>query len=106
MKQVSLIIQARYNSSRLPGKILLSINEKTFLEHLIDRLKNVKNKEKLIVATADSSDCNIIYDFCKNHNILCYRGSEQDVYSRFYETSKEYNIDHICRITSDKIQST
>lgn len=101
MKKVSLVIQARYNSSRLPGKILLKINDKTFLEHLIDRLSNLKNYDKIIIATANTSDCDIIYDFCNNNNILCHRGSEEDVYGRFFETSKKYNIEHICRITSD-----
>ena len=101
MKKISLVIQARYNSSRLPGKILLKVNDKTFLNLLIDRLNNIKNRDKIIIATANTPDCDIIYNFCKNHNILCYRGSEEDVYSRFFEASQKYNIEHICRITSD-----
>ena len=34
-----LIIQARVFSSRLPGKVLLSLGDKTVLEFLINNLK-------------------------------------------------------------------
>ena len=45
-----LVIQSRYNSSRLPGKILLKCRNKTLLSILIKRLKNVKNIDKIVVA--------------------------------------------------------
>ena len=41
-KKVTAIIQARYNSTRFPGKILRKIKKKTLLEIQIDRLKKSK----------------------------------------------------------------
>ena len=40
MQKFSAIIEARMNSSRLPGKILYKANNKPFLWHLIRRLKS------------------------------------------------------------------
>ena len=41
-KNISVIIQARYNSTRFPGKILKKINNLTLLEILIKRLLRSK----------------------------------------------------------------
>ena len=41
-KDVLAIIQARYDSKRLPGKVLKKINHKTILEILIKRLSKSK----------------------------------------------------------------
>ena len=40
--KIGIIVLCRYNSSRLPGKILLKISGKTILQHIIDRLLCVK----------------------------------------------------------------
>ena len=45
------VIQARLGSSRLPGKVLKKINNKTILEFLIDRLKLSKKINKIVIAT-------------------------------------------------------
>ena len=42
IKKVDAVIQARYGSSRLPGKILYKINNKSLLDILIIRLKKSK----------------------------------------------------------------
>ena len=49
MKNI-LIIQSRYNSSRLPGKILMKYHNETLLSILIKRLKRLKNVNKIVVA--------------------------------------------------------
>ena len=38
MKIIS-IVQARMNSNRLPGKILMKVNNKPMIDYLINRLK-------------------------------------------------------------------
>ena len=60
MKTV-VIIQARYSSTRFPGKILYKIGEKTLLEILLLRLKKSKLIDKIIVACSDNKkDSDII----------------------------------------------
>ena len=48
---VGIIVQARCGSSRLPGKVLLKIGKISLLEHVIKRLKKIRNKKKIIIAT-------------------------------------------------------
>ena len=38
-KKIAVIIQARMNSKRLPGKVLAKLNEKSLFEFLVKRLK-------------------------------------------------------------------
>ena len=49
--KITCIIQARTESSRLAGKVLLKLGKKTILKYLIERLKKSKNIESLILAT-------------------------------------------------------
>ena len=57
IKKYGIIIQARFNSTRLPGKVLKYIGKYTVLEILIKRLRKLKNKCEIIVATSnDKSD--------------------------------------------------
>lgn len=96
------IIQARMNSSRLPGKVLMKISGKEILLHIVDRIKLVPEITKIIVATGNDEINQPIYDFCESHDIVCYKGSTTDVLSRYYDCAKIHNIkEPIVRITGD-----
>ncbi len=101
MVLIAAIIQTRISSSRLPGKIMLSACGKSLLHHLINRVKQSKNLDKIIIATTTEKADDVIVDFCKSEKIEFYRGSENDVLGRYYETAKMYSIDTIVRLTSD-----
>jgi spore coat polysaccharide biosynthesis protein SpsF len=96
-----LIIQARMNSSRLPGKVLKTVLGKTLLEYQIERLTRVKKADKIIVATTVNSIDDAIIDLCDRLNIPTYRGSESDVLSRYAVASQQFDSQTIVRITSD-----
>ena len=99
---IGCIVQARMGSTRLPGKVLMKIeNNHTMIDFVINQLKFSKNINKIIVATTTLSEDDIIIDFLHKKNINHYRGSEQDVLTRFYECAKFYSLDVIIRITSD-----
>lgn len=95
------IIQARMGSTRLPGKVLEFICNKPLLIHVIDRVKKAKNVDEVIVATTNLERDNIIIKTLEQYNIKFYRGSENDVLSRYYEAAKRFNGDIIVRVTSD-----
>lgn len=99
--RVVCIIQARIGSTRLPGKILKKICGKTILEHDIDRLKRVKNIDKLVIATTTLEKDNVVVEEAKRLGVKCFRGSEDDVLSRYYYAAKENNADVVVRVTSD-----
>jgi spore coat polysaccharide biosynthesis protein SpsF len=95
------VIQARMGSSRFPGKVLKKFDGKELLIRQIERVKNSKFIEKLIVATTQLARDDDIYNLCKNHDIECFRGSEGDVLSRFYECAKQYGASTVIRLTGD-----
>lgn len=98
---VVCIIQTRIGSTRLPGKVLKKICNKTVLEHDIDRLKRVKNIDKIVIATTILEKDNLIVEEADRLGIAYYRGSEEDVLSRYYYAAKENKADIVVRVTSD-----
>ena len=83
MKIVS-IVQARMNSSRLPGKVLMKINEKPMISFLTDRLKKIKQIEQIIISTTKNKKDDRIVSFCKKNKLDFYRGSEKNVLKRVF----------------------
>lgn len=98
---VSAIIQARMTSSRLPGKVLLEIRGKPVLAYLIERVRVIPRIDQIIIATTVNSTDDMLEDFSRKEGVLCYRGSENDVLSRYYEAARVFGAKHIARITSD-----
>jgi len=99
--KIAAIIQARMTSTRLPGKVLMEIVGKPMLWHIINRLKFSKKLDDIILAIPDSKENDILEKFAKENNLKYFRGSEEDILSRYYEASKKFNTDVIVRITSD-----
>ena len=75
-------IQARLSSTRLPGKVLKKIGDKTILEILANRLKKSKKIKDVIVATSHNKSDDAIVKLCKKKKIRYFRGSENDVLGR------------------------
>ncbi|RXM78527.1 acylneuraminate cytidylyltransferase [Clostridium tetani] len=99
--KVVCIVQARVGSTRLPGKVLRKICGKTVLEHNIERLRRIKNIDEIVIATTVLEKDNPIVEEAKRLNVKYFRGSEEDVLSRYYYAAKENNADVVVRVTSD-----
>lgn len=95
------IIQARLNSSRLPGKVLLKVDKRPLLSYMVERIQKAKNIDGIVIATTVSCDDDKIENFCKSENISSFRGSEEDVLDRYYCCAKKFRIKTIIRLTSD-----
>ena len=95
------IIQARLGSTRLPGKVLLNIESKPVLQHIVDRLKKVTKIDKVIIATSNLKINSKITSYCKKNNIEFFIGSEENVLDRFFKAAKKYKPKDIIRITGD-----
>ena len=100
-KKVIAIIQARYNSTRFPGKVLKKINNLTILEILVKRLSRSKYISKIIVACSNNLNDRPIVSICKKLGLSYFVGSENDVLDRFYNAAKKYKAINIVRITAD-----
>ena len=89
-------------SSRLPNKVLMKVNgEQTVLEHVIKQLSFCKSISKIIVATTNLKQDDVIEELVKKLEIDVFRGDSSDVLDRYYQCAKKFNLDNIVRITSD-----
>ena len=100
MKKKCVIIQARTDSRRLPNKILLHIEGKSMLWHVINRIKNIDSDEIIIATTTRDMD-DVIVKIGEDFGVKIFRGKTDDVLDRFYQAAKKYAVDVIIRITAD-----
>lgn len=100
MKTIA-IIQARMGSTRLPGKVLKTVMNKTLLEYQLERIKRSLLIDEIVVATTKNENDDPIVALCEQLDTKVYRGSETDVLSRYYEAAAKYKADIIVRLTSD-----
>lgn len=103
MKKIGVIILSRYNSSRLPGKALMKINDKEVLTYIIERLLRVFDKKNIVLATSNEITDEPIANYAKENNLNLYRGSLNNVAERFYNAAKENDFDYAIRINGDNI---
>tara|TARA_Y100000590_G_scaffold138186_1_gene158185 strand:+ start:18000 stop:18722 length:723 start_codon:yes stop_codon:yes gene_type:complete len=100
MKEILIVIPARYSSSRFPGKPLKKINNKSMLKMVWMKCAKVFEKDKIIIATEDQR----IVDHCNNEGMKviltsnkCKTGTD-----RVYEVSKKINADIYINVQGDE----
>ena len=99
--KTAIIVQARSNSKRFPKKIFYKIGNKSILEHVIYRIKKVKFKKVVIIATTRKKSDQKVIRCAKKNNCLFYAGSENNVLERFYKTAKKFKIENLVRVSAD-----
>lgn len=100
MKYVA-IIQARFGSSRLPGKILMDLGGKPVLQRVIERVQKSKYIHEVIVATSMDRQNLPVLRLCADLGIRVFAGAENDVLDRYYQCAKLIEPDYIVRVTAD-----
>ena len=99
---IGCIIQARMGSTRLPGKVMKIIDTKNpSLQYTINQLQNCKTLDKIIVATTDFSEDDVIVNHLENTGMDIFRGSSDDVLDRYFQCAKHYGLSSILRVTAD-----
>jgi len=99
--KVVAIIQARMESNRLPGKVLLDLGGKTILDWVVQRVARARRVDQTIVATSTSPEDDAIADFCAERGYAFVRGDLHDVLDRYMQAANKTNADVIIRITGD-----
>jgi spore coat polysaccharide biosynthesis protein SpsF len=99
--KVVAIIQARMNSSRLPGKVLAPMAGEPMLTRVMNRVRRASSIDEVVVATTTRAEDQQIVDLCVQQRTACFRGSEADVLDRYYQAALHYESDIVVRITSD-----
>lgn len=99
--RVVAIIQARMSSTRLPGKVLMSLGGRPALGVLVDRVKRATSLDEVVVATSTDSSDGVLAEFCAAEKIRCVRGPLRDVLGRYHLAAEVTGADVIVRITAD-----
>lgn len=96
-----VILQARMSSMRLPGKVLLPINGKPMIYRQIERIRQARSVDELIVATSIDVSDDSLATFLTEMGVKVFRGSLQDVFSRYLEIAIEVKPTTVIRLTGD-----
>jgi len=100
-QRVVAIIQARMGSSRLPGKSLLPLAGKPVIQHVVERIKAVSSIDKVVVATTDAPQDDVLVAALEESGVEVFRGSETDVLGRYAGAVRQYGGSAVVRITGD-----
>jgi glutamate-1-semialdehyde 2,1-aminomutase/spore coat polysaccharide biosynthesis protein SpsF len=100
-ERVVALIQARMESTRLPGKVLADIAGRPMLSHVIERVRRSGCLDQVAVVTSHNDTDDPIATYCAQNGIECFRGSEDDVLDRFYRAAIQYDAAAVVRITAD-----
>ena len=102
--KIVAIVQARMQSTRLPGKVLMSMpfgSKFSVLLQIVNQIKKLAFNLDIVIATTRLSADDQIEFFCKENLIQFYRGDEDDVHSRFIQILKNSNYNTAIRLTGD-----
>lgn len=101
--KIGYVILCRYNSSRLPGKILKSLKGLPPLQHTFNRINQFASKDQIVIATSVEESDNAICDYCEANQINYFRGSLDNVARRFLDVAEQNDFDYVVRINGDNI---
>ena len=102
--RTGIIIQARLGSTRLPGKVLLPLpcsSSTPLLEQIVKRARRALRVDIVVVATSDRTEDDAIAGIFRTSGTPCFRGSEDDVLSRFFHAAREHALSTVVRLTGD-----
>src|SRR5882724_718799 len=99
--EIVIVVQARYGSSRLPGKVLLKIDGEVMLALQLRRIQRSQYSGNLIIATTFEPEAAAICDIANQMGVKCFKGDTNDVLARFYHAVIEMAPDYLVRLTAD-----
>lgn len=99
--RIVCIIQARMSSTRLPGKVLLSLAGREVLAHVLERVAVCQTIDDVVVATSDQPSDDVLAQWCALRGVPVFRGSLDDVLDRYYQCAVQTRADAVVRITAD-----
>lgn len=95
------IIQARMDSTRLPGKVLTDLAGRPVLAWVVDAATAIPGVDGVAVATSVESSDDPIAAWCEANAVRCRRGSKGDVLDRMIRAAEAEKADVVVRLTAD-----
>lgn len=101
MKFILGIVQARVASVRLPRKVLLPLNGMPAVYHVMTRVMKCRDINKIYLASSRNTEDDALAELAERYHWNLYRGSSEDVLSRFVDLVKKEKPDIVARINAD-----
>jgi spore coat polysaccharide biosynthesis protein SpsF len=98
--QPGILLQARYGSTRLRGKVLERIGSRTIVEHCLRRLLDGA-VARVVLATTRQPEDDALVAIASRLGVAAYRGDTEDVLGRFAEAADAWGLDPVLRATAD-----
>ncbi|MDY7034792.1 MAG: glycosyltransferase family protein [Thermodesulfobacteriota bacterium] len=95
------IIQARMSSTRLPGKVLLETMGRPMILLMLERVARCKLMDSIWLATSDDKSDDQLASVVERAGYNVFRGSLENVLSRFWHIGKREKANAIVRLTGD-----
>lgn len=99
MNGTAIVLQARMGSTRLPGKVLSTIGQRSLLEHCVTRL--AASGYPVIVATTALAEDDAIEAAARALRAEVFRGESDDVLGRYLDAARAFSLHRLVRATAD-----
>jgi spore coat polysaccharide biosynthesis protein SpsF (cytidylyltransferase family) len=99
--RTAVIVQARFGSTRLPGKVLKDLAGHTVLEHVLHRCRAIAGADVVCCAVPAAGDSDAVAQAAERARAFVYRGDEHDVLDRYYRAAQAVDATVVMRVTSD-----
>jgi spore coat polysaccharide biosynthesis protein SpsF len=96
-----VVVQARFGSSRLPGKVLADLAGQPLLARVLARARAIPGADIVVLATTTGRGDDAVADLGAALGVDVFRGSEDDVLDRYYQAARRFEGDPVVRVTAD-----
>ncbi len=97
----AILVFARMDSTRLPGKVLADLEGRPLLGRVLDRLRRSSQCSRIVVATSDRTLDDPILNFVETEGAELFRGDSTDVAGRAISCCEALGIESFVRISGD-----
>jgi len=94
-----IILQARLDSSRLPGKALLPLGGKPLILRVMEALNRVPAEVRVLACSDDSTEA--FGSLAAEAGFALFAGPKDDVLKRYCLAIRHFGIGHVIRATGD-----
>jgi spore coat polysaccharide biosynthesis protein SpsF len=99
--RIFAVVQARFDSRRLPGKALLPLAGQPMLGRVFDALAQARAIDGLALATSSLASDDPLAEFARARGVACHRGPLDDVARRMLDAARALGADVIVRVSGD-----
>jgi spore coat polysaccharide biosynthesis protein SpsF len=99
--KVTVVIQARTGSTRLPGKVLLPAAGAPLLQRMVERVCAARTPSEVVIATTEHPADEPIVQLARAAGVACVRGHATDCLDRHVQAARTTRADAVVKIPSD-----